>query len=38
MQSVLIVIHLMIVVALVVTVLLQRSEGGAIGIGAAAAS
>jgi preprotein translocase subunit SecG len=33
MQSVLIVIHLMIVVALVVTVLLQRSEGGAIGIG-----
>jgi preprotein translocase subunit SecG len=33
MQSVLIVVHLMIVVALVVTVLLQRSEGGAIGIG-----
>ncbi|HUZ91442.1 MAG TPA: preprotein translocase subunit SecG [Methylocella sp.] len=33
MQSVLIVIHLMVVIALVVTVLLQRSEGGAIGIG-----
>jgi preprotein translocase subunit SecG len=33
MQSVLIVVHLMIVIALVVTVLLQRSEGGAIGIG-----
>lgn len=33
MQSVLIVIHLMIVVALVVTVLLQRSEGGALGVG-----
>jgi preprotein translocase subunit SecG len=33
MQSILIVIHLMIVVALVVTVLLQRSEGGALGVG-----
>jgi preprotein translocase subunit SecG len=33
MQTVLIVIHLMIVVALVATVLLQRSEGGALGVG-----
>jgi preprotein translocase subunit SecG len=33
MLSVLIVIHLMIVVALAVTVLLQRSEGGALGVG-----
>src|ERR1700757_2235457 len=33
MQSVLIVIHLMIVVVLVAVVLLQRSEGGALGIG-----
>ena len=33
MQTVLIVIHIMIVVALVVTVLLQRSEGGALGVG-----
>lgn len=33
METVLIVIHLMIVVALVGTVLLQRSEGGALGIG-----
>ncbi len=33
MQTVLIVIHLLIVVALIVTVLLQRSEGGALGIG-----
>ncbi|HEY0291079.1 MAG TPA: preprotein translocase subunit SecG [Hansschlegelia sp.] len=33
MQTVLIVIHLMIVLALVVVVLLQRSEGGALGIG-----
>ncbi len=33
MQSVLIVIHLMVVAILVVTVLLQRSEGGALGIG-----
>jgi len=33
MQTVLIVIHLMIVVAMVGVVLLQRSEGGALGIG-----
>ena len=33
MQTVLIVVHLMVVVALIVTVLLQRSEGGALGIG-----
>ena len=33
MQTVLIVIHLMVVVALVATVLLQRSEGGALGVG-----
>ena len=33
MQTVLIVIHMLIVVALIVTVLLQRSEGGALGIG-----
>ncbi len=33
MQTVLIVIHLMVVVALVAVVLLQRSEGGALGIG-----
>jgi len=33
MQSVLIVIHLMIVISLVAVVLLQRSEGGALGIG-----
>jgi preprotein translocase subunit SecG len=33
MQTVLIVIHLMIVVALVGVVLLQRSEGGGLGIG-----
>ncbi|MDP2618822.1 MAG: preprotein translocase subunit SecG [Hyphomicrobiales bacterium] len=33
METVLIVIHLMIVAALVGTVLLQRSEGGALGIG-----
>ncbi|MCR9134640.1 MAG: preprotein translocase subunit SecG [Alphaproteobacteria bacterium] len=33
MQTVLIVIHLMIVIALVGVVLLQRSEGGALGIG-----
>lgn len=33
MQTVLIVIHLIIVVALVATVLLQRSEGGALGVG-----
>ena len=33
MQTVLIVIHLLVVVALVAVVLLQRSEGGALGIG-----
>ncbi|WP_346433408.1 preprotein translocase subunit SecG [Oricola sp.] len=33
MQTVLIVIHLMIVVALVGVILLQRSEGGALGMG-----
>jgi preprotein translocase subunit SecG len=33
MQTVLIVVHLLIVVALIATVLLQRSEGGALGIG-----
>ncbi|WP_057465504.1 preprotein translocase subunit SecG [Pseudovibrio sp. POLY-S9] len=33
METVLIVIHLMVVVALVALVLLQRSEGGALGIG-----
>ena len=33
MQTVLIVIHLMVVLALVGVVLLQRSEGGGLGIG-----
>src|ERR1700687_4455143 len=33
MQAVLIVLHLMVVIALVGVVLLQRSEGGALGIG-----
>ncbi|MTI16647.1 preprotein translocase subunit SecG [Rhodobacteraceae bacterium RKSG542] len=33
METVLIVIHLMVVLALVALVLLQRSEGGALGIG-----
>ena len=33
MHTVLIVVHLMIVLSLVVTVLLQRSEGGALGMG-----
>ena len=33
MQTVIIVIHLMVVLALVAVVLLQRSEGGALGIG-----
>lgn len=33
MQTVLLVVHLMIALALVGTVLLQRSEGGALGIG-----
>jgi preprotein translocase subunit SecG len=33
MQTVIIVMHLMVIVALVAVVLLQRSEGGALGIG-----
>ncbi|MEQ1890185.1 MAG: preprotein translocase subunit SecG [Alphaproteobacteria bacterium] len=33
METVIIVIHLLLAVALVVTVLLQQSEGGALGIG-----
>ncbi len=33
MQTVLIVIHLLVVVALITVVLLQRSEGGALGMG-----
>ena len=33
MQSVLLVIHILIVVALIGVVLLQRSEGGALGTG-----
>ncbi len=33
MQTILIVVHLMIVIALVAVVLLQRSEGGALGVG-----
>jgi preprotein translocase subunit SecG len=33
MSAVLLVIHLLVAVALIVTVLLQRSEGGALGIG-----
>jgi preprotein translocase subunit SecG len=33
METVLIVVHLMIVIALVAVILLQRSEGGALGIG-----
>ena len=33
MQTVVIVIHLMVVISLVTVVLLQRSEGGALGIG-----
>lgn len=33
MQEVVLVIHLMLAVALVVTILLQQSEGGALGIG-----
>ncbi len=36
MQTILIVIHLMIVVALITVVLLQRSEGGALGMGGGA--
>ena len=35
MQTVIIVIHLMVIVALVALVLMQRSEGGALGIGGA---
>ena len=35
MQHVIIVIHLMLVLALIGVVLLQRSEGGGLGIGAA---
>ena len=38
MQTVIIVIHLMVVVALVGVVLLQRSEGGALGIGGGGSS
>ncbi|MFZ5834821.1 MAG: preprotein translocase subunit SecG [Pseudomonadota bacterium] len=34
METVVIVIHLLLAIALVVTVLLQQSEGGALGIGA----
>lgn len=33
MQEVVLVIHLMLAIALVVTILLQQSEGGALGIG-----
>ena len=33
METVIIVIHLMVIVALVTVVLLQRSDGGALGIG-----
>jgi preprotein translocase subunit SecG len=33
MQAVLLIIHLFLAIALVITVLLQRSEGGALGIG-----
>ena len=33
METVIIVIHLMVIVALIAVVLLQRSEGGALGIG-----
>ena len=33
METVVLIIHLMIAIALVITVLLQKSEGGAIGIG-----
>jgi preprotein translocase subunit SecG len=33
MEAVIIVIHLMVIVALIAVVLLQRSEGGALGIG-----
>lgn len=33
MESVLLVIHLLLAIALIITILLQRSEGGALGIG-----
>src|SRR5215210_3002580 len=33
MQTVLIIIHMMVAISLIVVVLLQRSEGGALGIG-----
>jgi preprotein translocase subunit SecG len=33
MQAVLIIVHLMVAIALIFTVLLQRSEGGALGMG-----
>ncbi|MBT3790280.1 MAG: preprotein translocase subunit SecG [Alphaproteobacteria bacterium] len=33
MQTVLLVVHVMLALAMIVTVLLQRSEGGALGIG-----
>ena len=36
MQTVLLSIHLIVALALVVTILLQRSEGGALGIGGGA--
>ena len=36
METVIIVIHLILAVALVITVLLQQSEGGALGIGGSA--
>ena len=38
MQTVLIVIHLMVVLSLVAVVLLQRSEGGGLGIGGGSAA
>jgi preprotein translocase subunit SecG len=38
MQSVLLVIHILIVVALIAVVLLQRSEGGALGTGGSTSS
>lgn len=33
MQEILLVVHLMLAIAIVITVLLQRSEGGALGMG-----
>ncbi|MCJ9428774.1 preprotein translocase subunit SecG [Kordiimonas marina] len=38
MEAVLLIIHLMVAIALVVTILLQRSEGGALGIGGGSGS